>query len=186
MISLRNRIHGFVFRFLYLKGQARGLRLGKNVDLIGKIKLGSNVELFSFVKMYHDNTIADNTRIYENVELRCGGNDKILIGSNCTINRNSLIIGMVTIGDNCLIAPLCVVVGSNHIFSANDKLINKQGVVSKGVVIGNNVWLGAQVTVLDGVTIGSNSIVGAGSVVTKSIPENVIAVGNPCQVIKNR
>ena len=56
----------------------------------------------------------------------------------------------------------------------NDKPIN----------IGDNVWLGANVTVLPGVTIGKNSVIGAGSIVTKDIPENVVAVGNPCKVVR--
>jgi acetyltransferase-like isoleucine patch superfamily enzyme len=52
------------------------------------------------------------------------------------------------------------------------------------ITIGNNVWIGAQVCVLPGVTIGDNTIIGAGSVVTKSIPANVLAVGNPCRVVR--
>ena len=52
------------------------------------------------------------------------------------------------------------------------------------MIIGNNVWIGAQVCVLPGVTIGDNTIIGAGSVVTKSIPANVLAVGNPCRVLR--
>lgn len=186
MVSLRNRIHGFIFRFIYLKGKAKGLYLGKHIEIIGKINLGEKVKISSFVKIYKDNTIGDNTYIGENVELRCNRKNKIIIGSNCTINRSSLIMGMVTIGNDCLISPQCAVVGSNHVFSDIDQLIRKQGIISKSVIIGNNVWLGAQVTVLDGVTIGSNSIIGAGSVVTKSIPANAIAVGNPCKVIKYR
>ncbi|MNT86371.1 putative acetyltransferase [compost metagenome] len=51
-------------------------------------------------------------------------------------------------------------------------------------MVGNNVWFGGNVTVLPGVTIGDNSIIGAGSVVTKDIPANVVAVGNPCKVIR--
>ena len=52
------------------------------------------------------------------------------------------------------------------------------------IAIGENAWLGADVTVLPGVTIGKNSVIGAGSVVTKDIPENVVAVGNPCRVLR--
>ena len=53
------------------------------------------------------------------------------------------------------------------------------------VTIGNNVWIGGNVSILPGVTIGENCVIGAGSVVTKSIPNNKVAVGNPCKVIRN-
>ena len=56
---------------------------------------------------------------------------------------------------------------------------------AKPIKIGNNVWFGGNVTVLPNVTIGDNVVIGAGSVVTKDIPSNVVAVGNPCKVIKN-
>ena len=56
--------------------------------------------------------------------------------------------------------------------------------VAKPVTIGNNVWLGANVTVLAGVSIGDNAVIGAGSVVTRSIPANVVAVGVPCRVLR--
>ena len=52
------------------------------------------------------------------------------------------------------------------------------------ITVGNNVWIGAQVCVLPGVTIGDNTVIGAGSVVTKNIPANVLAAGNPCRVIR--
>lgn len=55
---------------------------------------------------------------------------------------------------------------------------------AKPINIGENVWIGANATVLSGVTIGKNSVIGAGSVVTKDIPENVVAVGNPCRVLR--
>ena len=55
---------------------------------------------------------------------------------------------------------------------------------AKPVVIGNNVWIGGNVTINPGVTIGDNSVIGSGAVVTKDIPENVLAVGNPCKVIR--
>ena len=55
---------------------------------------------------------------------------------------------------------------------------------AKPITVGDNVWIGGNVVVLPGVTIGSNSVIGAGSVVTKDIPSNVVAVGNPCKVIK--
>jgi len=184
--SLGKYIRGWIYKYLTSNYQIKNLRVSNNVDIWGKIELGNNIYIGSGVKIYTNNRIGNNVYLGDNVELRCNGVNEIKIGKNCTLNRGSIILGNVRIGDNCLIAPLCVVSGSNHNFSNVNSNINKQGISSKGIIIKNNVWLGAQVTILDGVTIGENSIIGAGSVVTKSIPKNSIAVGNPCTVIKSR
>jgi acetyltransferase-like isoleucine patch superfamily enzyme len=184
--SLIKYIRGWLFKNLLIDSKIKNLRISNNVEIWGNIQLGNNIYIGSGVKIYSKNIINNNVYLGDNVELRCNGGNKIEIGQKSTINRGSMIIGNVKIGNNCLIAPLCVVVGSNHNFSQVDKNINQQGLTSKGVVIESNVWLGTQVTVLDGVTIEENSIIGAGSVVTKNIPKNSIAVGNPCIVIKTR
>ena len=77
-------------------------------------------------------------------------------------------------------------ISETHNFSNTEILIKNQGVKAQQIVIGDNVWLGCKITVLGNITIGSGTIVGAGSVVTKSIPENVLAAGNPCKVIRVR
>lgn len=184
--SLMGRIRGFIVNIVFFGGKAQGLRVAKNVQLFGDIKLKRNIRIGSNVKVYKKATISDNVYIGDNVELRSNRGNLIIIGSNCTLNRGSIIMGQVIIKENCLIAPLCAIIGSNHVFSENSKLIREQGIVSKGIIIEENVWIGAQVTILDGVTIGKNSIIGAGAVVTKNIPKNSIAVGNPCRVVKFR
>lgn len=184
--SLSSYIRGFLYNYLLLGGKSKALSFGSNSKFWGQIVIGENVKIGSNVSIFKKSLIFDNVTIGDNVELRSNRGNQIIVGKNCTINRGSVIIGQVTIGDNCLIAPLCVVVGSNHIFSNLDVLIRNQGIHSKGIIIQNNVWLGAKVTILDGVTIGANSVIGAGSVVTKNIPNNSIAVGNPCRVVKSR
>ena len=88
----------------------------------------------------------------------------------------------MTIGDDVFIAPNCCITTAEH---AVDPEQRKAGMeVAKPVTIGNNVWLGANVTVLAGVSIGDNAVIGAGSVVTRSIPANVVAVGVPCRVLR--
>lgn len=184
--SLKKYLRGVIFNRLLLRGKSRNLRIARNVEIWGDIIIGSNVNIGSNVKIYKKSKISDNVYLGDSVELRSNAGNKIILGEGCTINRGSLIMGEVEIGENCLIAPLCVIVGSNHNFDSTSELINSQGISSKGIVIEHNVWLGAQVIVLDGVSIGANSIIGAGSVVTKNIPSNSIAVGNPCKVIKSR
>jgi acetyltransferase-like isoleucine patch superfamily enzyme len=117
----------------------------------------------------------------------------VCIGENVQINDYVHITGikMVSIGNNVLIASKVYISDSSHgSYVGNDKdsdpeSIPKERKLSfKEVYIEDNVWIGESVTVLPGVTIGKGSIIGANSVVTKSIPENVIAVGNPVRVIK--
>ena len=88
----------------------------------------------------------------------------------------------VTFGDHVFVAPNCCFTTAEH---AVDPEQRKAGMeVAKPIAVGNNVWIGAQATILAGVTIGDNSIIGAGSVVTRSIPANVVAVGVPCRVVR--
>jgi acetyltransferase-like isoleucine patch superfamily enzyme len=105
------------------------------------------------------------------------------IGNSCGISAASITsFKKVTIGNNVLIGANVFITDSDWHGIPIEKR-SKDG-ESKAVIIDNGVWLGANSIILKGVTIGENSIIGAGSVVTKSIPENVIAAGNPCNVIK--
>ena len=82
----------------------------------------------------------------------------------------------------CFIAPEVVITCAGRPVVAEQR---NQGIeTSKPITIGNSVWIGGSVTILPGVTIGDNVTIGAGSVVTKDIPSNVVAAGNPCRVIK--
>lgn len=88
----------------------------------------------------------------------------------------------VTFGDHVFVAPGCCFTTAEH---AIDPEMRKAGIeIAKPITIGNNVWIGAHSTILAGVTIGDHSVIGAGSVVTKSIPSNVVAVGVPCRVMR--
>ena len=96
---------------------------------------------------------------------------------NCTILDTS----PVHIGEGVLIAPGVCISCAGHGIHPDDRSIYN---VSKPVYIGKNVWIGANAVILPGVHIGDGSIIGAGSVVTKDIPQNVIAAGNPCRVVR--
>lgn len=97
----------------------------------------------------------------------------------------------VGLGDTFILAYAPVRIGNNVSMSFHNAIItsthdlnNFKTVVGKPVTIGDNVWITTNVTILPGVTIGNNTIIGAGSVVTRDIPSNVFAAGNPCRVIK--
>lgn len=88
----------------------------------------------------------------------------------------------VTFGDNVFVAPNCGFYTAGHAMDVEQRA---QGLeYAYPIKVGSNVWIGAHVCVLPGVTIGDNTIIGAGSVVNKSIPANVLAVGNPCRVLR--
>ena len=114
----------------------------------------------------------------------CDYGYNIEIGENFYSNHNLVILdpGRVVFGDNVFIGPNCGFYTANHPLSP--EIRNKGLEDAKPIFVGNNVWFGGNVTVLSGVTIGNNCTIGAGSVVIKSIPDNSLAVGNPCRVIK--
>lgn len=114
----------------------------------------------------------------------CDYGYNIKIGNNFYSNHNLLILdaGGVVIGDNVFIGPNTSLYTSIHPF---DKNIRNKGLeTAKQITIGNDVWIGGSVTILPGVSIGDNCVIGAGSIVTKDIPSNSLAYGNPCQVKK--
>lgn len=114
----------------------------------------------------------------------CDYGCNISVGENFYTNHNVTILdgAKVIFGDNVFIAPNCVFSTAGHAIDSEQR---NQGLeIALPITVGNSVWIGANVSVLPGVTIGSNTIIGAGSVVNKDIPDGVIAVGNPCKVIR--
>ena len=117
----------------------------------------------------------------------------IFMGPNCYANYNLTILDVcpVIIGEGChigsgvsIITPMHPLIGAERALYINAKGRLTDNEYGKSVVIGEHVWLGSNVTVLPGVTIGKNSVIGAGSVVTRDIPGGVLAVGNPCRVLR--
>ena len=134
-------------------------------------------------------SIGDQVSI--DIDFRCEYGKNIHIGNKVIINMNCTFLdnGGINIGDNVMIAP------DVRIYTATHSVILSEGMpvrsnskasicdtIACPVTIESGVWIGGGAVILPGVTIGRNSVIGAGSVVTKSIPENSIAVGNPCRV----
>lgn len=107
-----------------------------------------------------------------------------VVGDNFFLNVNCKLMdsGKITIGDNVFIAPNVCIITEEHAMEVEQRIAGLE--YTHPVTIGDNVWICAGVIVLPGVTIGSNCVIGAGSVVTKDIPPNSLAVGNPCKVIR--
>jgi maltose O-acetyltransferase len=124
----------------------------------------------------------ENTVIEPNFFCDYGYN--IVIGDNFYANHNLVILDCADIefGNNVFIGPNCGFYAAEHPIDAN---LRNQGLeYAKPIKVGSNVWIGGGVTVIGGVTIGDNVVIGAGSVVTKDIPSNCVAVGNPCAPTK--
>jgi maltose O-acetyltransferase len=115
----------------------------------------------------------------------CDYGTRIRCGKNFYVNFDCVILdgGGVTFGDNVMIAPKVQIYTAFHPFDPIIRAVYTEGV--KPVQVGNDVWIGGGSILLPGVTIGDNTIIGAGSVVTRDIPANVVAAGNPCRIIRH-
>ena len=134
--------------------------------------------LKSFLGHVGDDNILINQPFY------CDYGKHIRVGKRFFANFNFTVLdeAPVTIGDDCFIGPNVSIYTACH--STDPVERNSRREWAEPVSIGNNVWIGGSVTILPGVTIGDNTTIGAGSVVTKDIPANVVAAGNPCKVIR--
>jgi acetyltransferase-like isoleucine patch superfamily enzyme len=195
----------FIYQiFSRLTMSIRGL-----VFLRKKVFLGSNTKILNKKNF----SIGKYTTIENNVVLDGFSKNKIIIGYNVKIGSYSKLLstshmskyglGMV-IGNNSAFgdfthfgAPGGIVIGNdviagsyvsfhseNHVFSDTSIIIREQGVISKGIIIGNNVWIGAKVTFLDGAKVGDNCVVAAGAVVNGQFPNNVVIGGIPAKILK--
>ena len=127
--------------------------------------------------------VADD-EVFINQPFYCDYGKHISVGRRFFANFNLTVLdeARVTIGDDCFIGPNASIYTACH--STNPVERNTRKEWARPVTIGDNVWIGGSTTILPGVTIGNNVTIGAGSVVVHDIPDNSIAVGNPCRVVK--
>lgn len=116
--------------------------------------------------------------------IRFAYGSKTKIGNHFYANFNLVVVDdiSVTIGDYVMIAPNVTITATGHPVHPDLRLNGDQ--FSFPVVIEDHVWIGSNVVILPGVTIGRNSVIGAGSIVTKDIPQDVVAAGNPCRILR--
>jgi len=153
-------------KYRYLKRCiGRGVIVRKNTEIIN----------------YANVKIGDGSILQDHVYIRAGANGKVILERGCMVNSFCRFFGHggIQIGEYSQIGPGVTITTTDH-----DYLKNDMAESFHKVTIGKKVWIGANVTVLSGVTIGDNTVVGAGSVVTKDIPENSLAVGVPAKVVK--
>jgi acetyltransferase-like isoleucine patch superfamily enzyme len=111
--------------------------------------------------------------------------DDLEMGAESTLNPYAVVRGRVRMGDQVRVGAHTSLLGFNH-GTAPDRPVCKQPTTTKGIVIGNDVWVGSHVVVVDGVTIGDHAVIGAGAVVTKDVPDWAVVGGNPARLIRDR
>ena len=128
--------------------------------------------------------IITNGSFYIEPPFNCDYGYNIKIGKNFYANYDCILLDVnrIEIGDNVLLGPKVQIYTAMHPVDPNERFSGKE--FAKKIIIGNNVWIGGSTIICPGIKIGDNVTIGAGSVVTKDIPNNVVAVGNPCRVIK--
>jgi acetyltransferase-like isoleucine patch superfamily enzyme len=107
-------------------------------------------------------------------------------GRDCTMNPYTVIRGTIDLGDAVRIGAHTSLLGFNHTMSDPDVEVHRQPLTSRGIRVGDDVWIGSHVVVLDGVTVGDRAVIAAGAVVTKDVPAGAVVGGNPARVLKWR
>jgi acetyltransferase-like isoleucine patch superfamily enzyme len=130
---------------------------------------------------YANVRIGDNCIFQDFVYIRAGAHGKVIFRNNCMVNSFCRFFGHggIEIGAHSQLGPGVTITTTAHDYTTDDL-----SEVFKKVTIGKKVWIGANVTILPGVSVGDNTVIGAGSVVTKNLPPDSIAVGVPAKVIK--
>lgn len=133
-------------------------------------------------------------QVHVDIDFHCEYGKHILVGNKVVINMNCTFVdnNIIEIGDNVLIASNVQIYTATHSTKIHERMVDQTDerneickTYARPVKICDGAWIGGGAIILPGVTIGENSVIGAGSVVTRSIPENSVAVGNPCKVIKH-
>lgn len=173
--------------FLDMKGNARKLLQEYNA-----LAYEQKEEKISVLKQLFGGI---GTNVSVGLPFICDYGRNIYVGNNVSVNMNCTFVdcNKITIGDNVLIASNVQLYTATHPVELSERLTPGWNAETEQyfcrtyalpIKIGNGCWLGGGVIVLPGVTIGDGSVIGAGSVVTKDIPKNSLAVGNPCHVIR--
>ncbi|QHE53999.1 sugar O-acetyltransferase [Pontibacillus sp. HMF3514] len=155
----------------------RAKSLCKKINDLDPTKLDERVDLLKELFQIDHNVIVEPG-------FYCDYGYNIHPGKNFYANHQCVILDCcpVNMGDNVMFGPGVQVLTADHPINAQARISGTE--MASPITVGDNVWIGGGAILLPGVTIGSNTVIGAGSVVNKDIPDNVVAVGNPCKVKK--
>lgn len=136
-------------------------------------------------KLIYQQLFGQVSSAYIEPSFYCDYGSNIFLGERFYANHNCVILDVaeVRIGDRVMFGPNVQIYATTHPLDPVERATGKE--FCAAVTIGDDCWIGGSAVILAGVTIGKGSVIGAGSVVTKDIPEGVVAAGNPCMIIKN-
>jgi acetyltransferase-like isoleucine patch superfamily enzyme len=189
-IGLRAVLYRLVMKMDGLAAIEDGVRL----RFASHIRLGRGVYLDQGVYLHacpNGIEVGDGTLIMHHAELHVY-NFRNLLHSGIRIGRDSLIgefnvirgQGGVTIGDRVYFAPLAQVLAVNHVYDDPSRPFVEQGITAQGIVIEDDVWVGAGAIITDGVRVGRGAVIGAGAVVTQDVPPHTVVTGVPARVVQ--
>ena len=164
----------FETKRLFYQWRYPNLKIAPGVTIKGALKISGKVKV----------NIGASCRLGKKVTIY--GNGEVTIGENVSLNGACIgCVSSIKIGDECLISDCFLADSDYHNLEPHLRHSPPGSKTSAPIVIERNVWVGARATIMKGVHIGENSVVGLGSIIRKSIPANVVVIGNPQQIVKN-
>lgn len=180
------------YKSFFIKNKGKKAFIHPLSTIIGYryLQLSNNAKIYKGVSIGIVNgklILGDSSYINHDCSIHLD-NCKLVIGKESFFNNNCNVIGLgnINIGDHVLIGPMCNIISTNHKYNDKHKCIINQGMIGKGIIIEDDVWIGANCTVLDGITIGKGSVIAAGAVVNKNVGQYEVWGGVPAKFIKKR
>jgi acetyltransferase-like isoleucine patch superfamily enzyme len=187
-------VRGVVYRLIMEMDGMAAIENNVRIRFADNVRLGHGVYLDQNTYLHatpHGITIGDETIVMHGAVLhvynfRDMPHSGIQIGKNSLVGEYSVIRGQggVTIGDRVYTSPFTQIIAVNHVFADRKRPFVEQGITAEGIVIEDDVWLGAGAVITDGVRVGKGAVVAAGAVVTKDVPPHTVVGGVPARVIK--
>lgn len=189
-------LRGLAYRLIMKLNGLPAIEAGVRIAHAGNIRLGQGVYLDQGVYLHAlpgGITIGADTFVMHHTMLHVFNfrnlpQAGITMGQNCFIGEFNVMRGQggIHIGNDVYTGPMVQILAVNHVYDDPERPIREQGVTAEGIVIEDDVWIGAGAIIVDGVTIGRGSVIGAGAVVTSDIPPYSLAIGTPAKPIKDR
>ncbi|MCP4423687.1 MAG: acyltransferase [Chloroflexi bacterium] len=187
-------IRGVLYRLIMRMDGLAAIENGVRLRFAGNIKLGRGVYLDQGTYLHAcpngielgDETIVMHGAVLHVYNFRNMPHSGIKIGKNSLVGEYSIIRGQggVEIGDRVYTSPFTQIIAVNHLFEDRERPFTEQGITAEGIIIEDDVWLGAGAVVTDGVRVGKGAVVAAGAVVTKDVPPHTVVGGVPARIIK--